>query len=146
MVFRDEWVPFEPGGESLWAGTQRSDGLWHVERIRYMDYETSDEAHPPPHVAPRLPEEFEEPAPGALEAVCAEVSTTCGEPRESRLIDYVATALGGLAAATTGRMLFALAVAVVPLAGRAMFSILRRRSKARARARRLHPVLNRQRS
>jgi hypothetical protein len=28
MIFRDEWVPFEPGGESLWRAEQEPSGRW----------------------------------------------------------------------------------------------------------------------
>lgn len=41
ITHRDEWVPFEPGGESLWEA--RFDGVnWSVRRLRFMDYETKD--------------------------------------------------------------------------------------------------------
>ena len=43
ILHRDEWVPFEPGGESLWESTLR-DGLWSVRHVRLMNYEDSDPA------------------------------------------------------------------------------------------------------
>jgi hypothetical protein len=65
MLFRDEWVPFEPGGESLWRARLTRSGLWRASRVRLMRYDTDDPAWPvpdirlelPPSVAPPL-EEF----------------------------------------------------------------------------------------
>ncbi|MDA1016041.1 MAG: hypothetical protein O3A00_16490, partial [Planctomycetota bacterium] len=42
FVFRDEWVPFEWAGESLWHAFQRRNGKWSTSRIRFMDYEGAD--------------------------------------------------------------------------------------------------------
>lgn len=42
IVFRDEWVPFARGGESLWRASRRQNGKWALTRIRYMDYEGKD--------------------------------------------------------------------------------------------------------
>jgi hypothetical protein len=42
MIFRDEWVPFETGGESLWQAIQHRNGKWKTCRIRYMDYDGDD--------------------------------------------------------------------------------------------------------
>jgi hypothetical protein len=47
IVHRDEWVPFEPGGESLWRSTLMW-GWWWNRKIRAMNYEGSDSAMPPP--------------------------------------------------------------------------------------------------
>lgn len=62
FVFRDEWVPFEPGGESLWRATQRPNGKWATSRIRYMDYDGADSPVPIPEVALHLPTAIEKPA------------------------------------------------------------------------------------
>lgn len=143
IVFRDEWVLFEPGGESLWAGAQRSDGLWRIERVRYMRYEeSSDEAIPVSPVESSLPEGFEEPAPGALAALGAEVARITRPPPERLLIEYVAIGLAGLTAAFTGSLAFAVALALGLVAGKSVVSMLGERRQARAHARRLHGVLN----
>lgn len=54
MVHRDEWVPFEPGGESLWRSTRSRAGTWSHRRLRTMDYEGADSPLRPPEVG--LPE------------------------------------------------------------------------------------------
>ena len=55
MTFRDEWVPYESGGESLWKAVQNRDGKWSVSRIRFMDYEDRDSPHHIPEIVPSLP-------------------------------------------------------------------------------------------
>lgn len=42
ITHRDEWVPYEPGGESLWQSVLR-DTSWQTEKIRPMDYEGADD-------------------------------------------------------------------------------------------------------
>ena len=45
IMHRDEWVPFEPGGESLWEAS--FDGRnWRVRFLRLMDYERDDNPTP----------------------------------------------------------------------------------------------------
>ena len=49
ITHRDEWVPFEPGGESLWESC--FDGArWSVRRLRFMDYERRDCPAPVPGI------------------------------------------------------------------------------------------------
>ena len=49
ITHRDEWVPFEPGGESLWEAS--FDGRsWRVRFLRLMDYEREDNPTPLPEI------------------------------------------------------------------------------------------------
>ena len=49
ITHRDEWVPFEPGGESLWQSS--FDGAnWAVRRLRFLDYEARDNPAPIPEI------------------------------------------------------------------------------------------------
>ena len=41
ITHHDEWVPYEPGGESLWESVFEH-GEWHTSRIRALDYEGRD--------------------------------------------------------------------------------------------------------
>lgn len=54
IIHRDEWVPFEPGGESLWQSTLVR-GAWWTKRLRSMNYENADAAMPISHVPISLP-------------------------------------------------------------------------------------------
>ena len=62
-LHRDEWVPYEPGGESLWLSTRGPRGRWTHRRLRTMKYEGEDSAFPVPAVPPpsgfRMPSEAE---------------------------------------------------------------------------------------
>lgn len=55
VTFRDEWVPFEPGGESLWRAHRPNGGTWKVQRIRLMDYDGEDTPAKVPDVQLELP-------------------------------------------------------------------------------------------
>ena len=57
ITFRDEWVPFESGGESLWRG-QLQRKRWSVRRIRHMDYDHADSPVAIPACDLALPESF----------------------------------------------------------------------------------------
>ncbi len=49
ITHRDEWVPYESGGESLWKA--HFDGArWSVRRLRFLDYEAIDSPAPIPTV------------------------------------------------------------------------------------------------
>jgi len=61
MVFRDEWVPFEPGGESLWRAVQHRNGKWSISRIRYMVYDSEDCPSQIPEIALLLPPTMKSP-------------------------------------------------------------------------------------
>ena len=41
VTHRDEWVPFEPGGESLWE-TSFDGRSWQVNFVRLVDYDGED--------------------------------------------------------------------------------------------------------
>jgi hypothetical protein len=60
IIHRDEWVPYEPGGESLWESTL-DDGEWHLLRIRLIDYETSGAPTHPYRIGRRVPTGFQSP-------------------------------------------------------------------------------------
>ena len=57
ITHRDEWVPYEPGGESLWESAFEH-GEWHTSRIRVLDYEGRDLASPPVRAVAWLPPDF----------------------------------------------------------------------------------------
>lgn len=60
IIHRDEWIPYESGGESLWESF--CDGrLWHVHRLRYMDYDKRDYPLSPAEVALDLPSTIKPP-------------------------------------------------------------------------------------
>ena len=62
ITHRDEWVPYEPGGESLWEST--FDGSeWQAVRVRVLDYDGRDSAVPIGSVEPQLPAGFMPPVP-----------------------------------------------------------------------------------
>ena len=61
ITHRDEWVPYEPGGESLWESVF-AHGEWHTSRIRAMDYDGRDAASPLMRPLAQLPSEFHPPA------------------------------------------------------------------------------------
>lgn len=67
MIFRDEWVPFEPGGESLWKSAQHRNGKWSTSRIRYMDYEGADCPQQISQIALSLPPAMKNPDGSLLE-------------------------------------------------------------------------------
>ncbi len=68
IVFRDEWVPFEPGGESLWRARRAASGAWWTARLRAMRYEEEpgDPALPVPSVELCLPPWIAAPPPQLL--------------------------------------------------------------------------------
>ena len=67
ILFRDEWVPFEPGGESLWRARRTSSGSWRTHRVRYMRYESDDPPILIPEIAPELPSSVALPTDDALD-------------------------------------------------------------------------------
>lgn len=69
ITFRDEWVPYEPGGESLWRGSQRSGGTWKTSRVRYMDYEHRDSPSRLPEVPLLLPDSFMKPSDSMISSI-----------------------------------------------------------------------------
>jgi hypothetical protein len=54
ITHRDEWVPYESGGESLWR-SQWLRGRWRTSRVRPMSYEGTDSADSVPEIAMQLP-------------------------------------------------------------------------------------------
>lgn len=68
ILFRDEWVPFEPGGESLWRGRLTASGYWRTSRVRLMRYDTDDSARPVPEMGIELPPSVSPPLREMLDA------------------------------------------------------------------------------
>ena len=66
MSFRDEWVPFEPGGESLWQAIQHQNGRWTTSRVRYMDYDGPDSPSRIEEITLRLPTTMKKPGDNLL--------------------------------------------------------------------------------
>ena len=62
ITHRDEWVPYEPGGESLWESVFEN-GEWHTVRIRVMDYEVHDSPAQTLRIPAQLPIGFSTPHP-----------------------------------------------------------------------------------
>jgi hypothetical protein len=54
ITHRDEWVPYESGGESLWCSVL-SRGRWRTRRVRRMDYEGTDSFATVPEIVAQLP-------------------------------------------------------------------------------------------
>jgi hypothetical protein len=68
ILFRDEWVPFEPGGESLWRGRLTPSGHWRNSRVRLMRYDTDDSPRPVPEIGLELPTSVAPPLDELLDA------------------------------------------------------------------------------
>lgn len=69
LHFRDEYVPWESGGESLWRARISVDGLAHIERIGFLDYAKHDLPGFAPAIAPRLPAHIQAPDPSRTSAL-----------------------------------------------------------------------------
>jgi hypothetical protein len=67
--FRDEWVVYEPGGESLWSGSCSARGLWSVRRVRPMDYPREDASAATRRIELNLPREFASPPASLTDAL-----------------------------------------------------------------------------
>jgi hypothetical protein len=61
ITHRDEWVPYEPGGESLWESTLDR-GEWQTVHIRLMRYDDHDPASPKVRSVQSLPSNFRSPS------------------------------------------------------------------------------------
>jgi hypothetical protein len=136
IVFRDEWVPFEPGGESLWKAVQSSNGLWLFERIRLMDYDGADIPRAPPPIGIQLPEGFHQPPPEMSEAVAARIAAEVSVSFDDRFW-WLPGVLTGAAIVLTGPGWLLLAAAVLSVTSLPLLSILlerRRRRRAAAMA------------
>jgi len=130
ITFRDEWVPFEPGGESLWTGTCSPRGLWSIRRVRLMDYDNTDTPQPAQPIEPRLPEGFRAPPSHLLGGLAVRLAADTRIPLSGR----VAWALAippGIAAVMTGSSWGALLVIVFYLVGLEVASILIERRRLR---------------
>jgi len=72
MAFRDEYVMFEPGGESLWIGTWSRRNVWRIRRVRRMQYETNvDDCSTLPSIALDLPAGFTPPDDALVQRIAA---------------------------------------------------------------------------
>jgi hypothetical protein len=54
ITHRDEWVPYESRGESLWSSIL-SRGRWRTLRVRRMHYEGADSVAAVPEIMAQLP-------------------------------------------------------------------------------------------
>jgi hypothetical protein len=129
--FRDEWVPFEPGGESLWMGTYSSSrSLWTVKRVRRMDYDGLDVPNHPPPIEVELPPGFAPPSLSLLDDVASRVSA----PAPRSMVDryaWVPSLPVGIVAVTTGSVWTVLAVVAVTVVSLPLISILLERRRCR---------------
>jgi hypothetical protein len=60
ITHRDEWVPHESGGESLWLSTL-TESIWTTQKIRPMDYEDADAPATLPAIQLALPSTIQQP-------------------------------------------------------------------------------------
>ena len=72
--FRDEWMMFEPGGESMWTGRRLPGDLWTVARVRLMDYDNADKATTAPPIDVSLPAEISPPPPTVVDALASRIA------------------------------------------------------------------------
>jgi hypothetical protein len=96
--FRDEWVPFEPGGESQWTGRRSARGLWTVKRVRLMDYDGADLPRSPPPIAIDLPRGFQPPPGQLLDHLASRLAADTRARLPERLAWPLAISLGMTAA------------------------------------------------
>jgi hypothetical protein len=96
--FRDEWVMFEPGGESMWTATRSARGLWTTTRVRLMDYDgkdAKDAPQPPPPITVDLPSGFGPPPADFLDGL----ATRLGGDTRARFAERSAWPVAILSAA-----------------------------------------------
>ena len=130
ITFRDGWVPFEPGGESLWTGRRSSGGLWTVQRVRSMDYDGTDSPEPPQPIVVALPPGFRLPPAQLLERIASRLAVDT----PSRVVERAAWApilLVGIGTAVWGAGWWLLAAASVFLVGLPVLAILVERRRHR---------------
>jgi hypothetical protein len=130
ICFRDEWVTFEPGGESLWTGHCSARGLWTVRRVRLMDYEGGDTSAPPQELCVQLPPGYHPPPPELLDHVAARLGST----KESRLLERLSWPLAlafGVLPVILGAGWGLLSLALVYALGLPVLSILLDRLRQR---------------
>ena len=60
ITHRDEWVPFEPGGESLWR-SYFNGSAWIPKKLRAMNYERKDSPAAIAEIALSLPSTIQAP-------------------------------------------------------------------------------------
>lgn len=128
--FRDEWVMFEPGGESLWTGSRSSRGLWTVKRVRLMDYDHSDDSQPPRAISVALPSGFRPPPVELLEHLASRLAVD----ERARTFDRFGWMLAlpaGAATVLLGPSWWLLIVIVALLVGLGLVSILVERRRHR---------------
>jgi len=135
MMFRDEWVIYEPGGESLWTAALSRRGLWRLRRIRRMQYENSvDDSTEPAAIPLQLPEGFKSPDAAFVERVAAHAYSYKSVDAPGWLWPFPGLALGmliGAGAIKTAIGLIGAAVISIPVI---WFLLDRRRLRREARA------------
>jgi hypothetical protein len=128
ITFRDEWVIYEPGGESLWSAKFSSRGLWTVRRVRLMNYDRQDSSEPVQAIQPKLPEGFRAPPAQLLERLAERLAAHTRAPISGRAAWALAIP-GGVVAALTGSPWRILPAIVVYLIGLEVASILLERRR-----------------
>jgi hypothetical protein len=93
--FRDDWVAFEPGGESLWDGIRRPNGLWIVKRLRLMDYDGADTPGQAASIEVILPEGCANPPRAELEAVASRLARDVPSPAMMERYPWLTAILAG---------------------------------------------------
>jgi hypothetical protein len=129
ITFADEWVAFEPGGESMWSASLAARGLWTVRRIRKMDYDGADGAIAPGPVELRLPEGLAAPDPARLDRIAQRIALDDPFELPVKYI-WLATIPAGALVFSGSTALVALAL-VLQLTGLGLASILIERRRVR---------------
>ena len=128
--FRDDWVPFEPGGESLWTANLPSRRLWTVARIRLMDYDGLDVPGAPPAIDVELPPGFGLPSLRMLEVIASRVAAD-GPSRFADRYPWIWSIPVGVTAATSGPGWALLAALAATAVGVPVLSVLFERRRRR---------------
>lgn len=127
ITFRDEWVPFEPGGESLWIGSSSS-RLWTVGRIRLMNYESGDSPRRADPIAVTLPDGFLAPPAPLLEQLASRLASDVRKPT-SQMAIWALVIPVGIVVALLGPRWWLLPAVVLYLFGLEVASILLERRR-----------------
>jgi hypothetical protein len=129
--FRDEWVAFEPGGESLWDGIRWPNGLWTVTRLRLMDYDGADIPGQAAATEVILPEGFARPSGIELETIASRLAREVPSPAMMERYPWLTAILAGSPFAIWGAAWQSWTAASAVIAGLLIASILIQRRHRR---------------